>query len=64
MPEVTVRGHPLMGGAQKDGIASFLVAPGTFAKGGNAVEIVVPQTTILWDFSVRVTYDDIPPMGF
>ncbi len=60
LPAVRVRGKMLAGGVQKDGIAIFGADDETFAKGGNAVEITVPEATMLRDFSVRVTFATSP----
>ena len=60
LPVVRVRGKVLAGGVQKDGVAIFTADDETFAKGGNAVEIAVPEATMLRDFSVRVTFATSP----
>lgn len=55
-PTLRIRGTELAGGAQKEGVATFVADDATFAKGANLVEIVAPEAMTLHDFSVTVRF--------
>ena len=49
-------GMHIIGGMQKDGIATFIADDATFVKGENAVEIIASAAMTLHDFSVHVKF--------